>query len=181
MKHIKLYEDFINEKFGDDYAKNKYFELPSSIASQYADDIIGLINNAYANKGGNLKMSNANDIKNGDVTYWLLKDIDGDPDVDTALGGYFTKSGMKMTVMGQDGSREAKSDVSKKMIELMKTRGFYAEMDKDLAQKFGLPHIHDEKRVREVLQKDLDWNNDGSYVRTIAGGKHEKVMVGMPK
>jgi hypothetical protein len=83
--------------------------------------------------------------------------------------------------MGQDGSREAKSDVSKKMIELMKTRGFYAEMDKDLAQKFGLPHIHDEKTVREVLQKDLDWNNDGSYVRTIAGGKHEKVLVGMPK
>jgi hypothetical protein len=42
--------------------------------------------------------------------------------------------------------------------------------------------MQDEKKVRAVLQKDdLEWNNDGSYVRTIAGGKHEKVLVGIPK
>jgi hypothetical protein len=181
MKHVHTFESFLNEKFGDDYAKNKYIELPSSTASQYADDIIDLINNAYKDKGGNIKMSTSNDVKNGDVTYWLLKDLDSDPDVDTVIGGYFTPKGLKMTVMGQDGSREAKRDVSQKMIDLMKTRGFYAEMDKDLAQKFGLPHMQDEKKVRAVLQKDLEWNNDGSYVRTIAGGKHEKVLVGIPK
>jgi hypothetical protein len=63
----------------------------------------------------------------------------------------------------------------------MKTRGFYAELDVDLAQKFGLPPIRDEKKVRDVLKKDLEWHNDGSYTRTIGGGKHTKVMVGIPK
>jgi hypothetical protein len=83
--------------------------------------------------------------------------------------------------MSQDGSSPAKKDAILKMIELMKTRGFYAELDKDLAQKLGLPSIRDEKRVREVLQRELEWNNDGSYIRDIGGSKHEKVLVGLPK
>lgn len=185
MKHIHTFESFLNEKFGDDYPKNKYIELGATDASKYADDIVNLINNAYADKGGNLKIKNANDIKNGDITYWIVKDIDTEPDADVVVGGYFTPVGIKLTAMGQDGSREAKKDAIDKMKNLMKTRGFYAEMDKDLAQKLGLPHIQVEKNVRDVLtpdqQKSMEWNNDGSYTRTIAGGKHEKVMVGIPK
>ena len=175
----------MNEKFGDDHPKNKYIELNAKDAAEYAEDIVKLINNAYSDKGGNLKIKNANDIKNGDITYWVLKDIDADPDADVTVGGYFTPAGIKMTVMGQDGSRESKKEAITKMIELMKTRGFYAEFDKELAQKMGLPHIQVEKRVREVLtadqQKFFTWNNDGSYERKIAGGLHTKVMVGMPR
>lgn len=179
MKHIKLFEDWLNER--KELPKGKYVEMPSSDAVDHADAIIDLINKAYAHVGGNLKMKNANDIKNGDVSYWILKDIDDDPDPEIAIGGYATNKGIKMTVMGQDGSSEARYDAKTKMIELMKTRGFYAEMDKDLAQKLGLAPIRDEKRVREVLQKDLEWHNDGSYTREIAGGKHKKVLVGIPE
>jgi len=162
--------------------KNLYIELGSSDAADYADTIIDLIKTAYAHIGGNLEFKNANDIKNGDVTYWILKDIDNEPDPEIALGGKPTKSGTKITVLSQDGSREAKKDVILKMIELMKTRGFYAELDKDLAQKLGLPLIRNEKRVRDVLQKDLEWHNDGSYTRVIgaAGKTKEKVLVGIP-
>ena len=160
--------------------KNKYIELGSSDAADYADTIIDLIKTAYAHIGGNLEFKNANNIKNGDVSYWVLKDIDNEPDPEIVLGGKPTKSGTKITVLGQDGSREAKKDMILKMIELMKTRGFYAELDKDLAQKLGLPSIRNEKQVRNVLQKDLEWHSDGSYTREIAGTKHDKVMVGIP-
>ena len=83
--------------------------------------------------------------------------------------------------MGQDGTREAKREAITKMIGLMKTRGFYAELDKDLAQKLGLAPNRNEKTVRNVLQKDLEWHNDGSYTRAIAGEDHVKVLVGIPK
>ena len=178
MKHIKLYEQWLTEKVT--LPKNTYIELGSSDAADYADTIIDLIKTAYAHVGGNLEFKNANDIKNGDVTYWVLKDIDDEPEPEIALGGKQTKNGTKITVMGQDGSREAKKDTILKMIELMKTRGFYAELDADLAQKLGLPPLRVEKRVRDVLQKDLEWHNDGSYTREIAGEKHDKVMVGIP-
>lgn len=178
MKKIQLFEDWLAEKVI--LPKNTYIELGSSDAADYADTIIDLIKTAYAHVGGNLEFKNTNDIKNGDVTYWVLKDIDDNPEPEIALGGKQTKSGTKITVMGQDGSREAKKDVILKMVELMKTRGFYAELDKDLAQKLGLPSLRVEKRVRDVIQKDLEWHNDGSYTREIAGEKHNKVMVGIP-
>jgi hypothetical protein len=179
MKHLKLFEEWLNES--SELPTGKYVELSTRDAVDHADAIIDLINKAYAHIGGNLKIRSANDIRNGDVSYWILKDIDGDPDPEIALGGYATSKGIKMTVMGQDGSREARNDGKAKMIELMKTRGFYAEMDKDLAQKLGLVPLRDENRVREVLGKELDWNNDGSYSRDIAGGKHTKVLVGIPE
>jgi len=181
MKHIKLFEDWLNEKV--DLPKNTYVEMSSRDAAEYADDIIDLINKAYAHVGGNIEFKSANDIRNSDVSYWILKDIDNDPDPEIAFGGKDTPKGKKITVMSQDGSSPAKKDAILKMIELMKTRGFYAELDKDLAQKLGLPPIRDEKRVREVLQRELEWHNDGSYSRFVgaAGVKKVKVLVGLPK
>jgi hypothetical protein len=181
MTWVKDFGSWMNEKFGDDYPKNRFVELPHKDAIKYADDLFNLIQTAYAKKGGNLEVKSPSDLKNSDITYWILKDIDSKPDADLTLGGKFTKHGVKMTIMGQDGSAEAKKDAVTKMIELMKTRGFYAELDKDLAQKLGLPPIRNEKEVRSVLNKELTWNNDGSYVRNLAGEPHTKVLVGMPK
>ena len=65
----------------------------------------------------------------------------------------------------------------------MKTRGFYAELDMGLAKKLGLKPIEDEKKVREVIKKELEWHGDGSYVRKVGptGTAKEKVLVGIPK
>ena len=181
MNHLKDYVSWLNEKFGDDYPKNSFVELPQKDAIKYADDLYSLIQNAYSKKGGNLEIKSPADLKNSDITYWILKDVDTEPDADLTLGGKETKHGVKITIMGQDGSPTAKKDAVEKMISLMKTRGFYAEMDKDLAQKLGLAPIRNEKEVRNVLNKDIEWHNDGSYARMLAGEPHTKVLVGMPK
>jgi hypothetical protein len=181
MSRIKLYEEWIGERVI--LPKGAYVELGARDAAEYADTIIELINIAYANIGGHIELRNPNDIKNGDITYWVLKDIDQEPDPEIAIGGKRTHSGTKITVMSQDGTSAAKKDAILKVIDLMKTRGFYAELDKDLAKKFGLSPIKDEARVRDVLQKDLEWHGDGTYTRKIGkvGKAKEKVLVGIPK
>ena len=176
MKYIKAFEDF-----GDDYPKKGFIELSHKNAMEYADQIVDLIKNAYSKKGGYHDIKSTEDLKNGDITYWVLKDIDLDPDVDLAIGGKFTKNGVKIAVIGQDGSREAKKETIKKMIDLMKSGGFYAEMDKDLADKLNLTIITDENIIRDVINKDLKYNQDCSYDRKIGGSQHTKVLVGKPQ
>jgi hypothetical protein len=181
VKNIKLYKEWLAEAFADKHPKNKYVELPHSDVMDYADNIIDLINKAYASKGGNIELRTSNDLKNSDLTYWIAKDFDADPEADVAIGGKKTPSGTKLTVIGQDTSSAGKKEAVVKMIELMKTRGFYAELDVDLADKLGLKRIKDEKEIRNVLNKDITYNSDGSYSRMLGGSFHTKVLVGIPK
>ena len=181
MSNIKLYEEWLAEAFGDKHPKNKYVELPHSEVVDYADNVIELINKAYATKGGNLELRTANDLKNSDLTYWVAQDFDADPEADIAIGGKKTPHGTKVTVIGQDTSPVGRKEAVLKMISLMKTRGFYAEIDIDLANKLGLKPIKNEKEIRNVLNKDITYNTDGSYSRIIGGGLHTKVLVGIPK
>jgi hypothetical protein len=175
-KYVKLFEEF-----AEDYPKNKFIEIPSRNAMNYSSEIFSLIQTAYANKGGNAEIKKADDLKNSDISYWVLKDIDQDPEADVVFGGKFTKSGIKITIIGQDGSSDAKKEVMRKLTDLMKTGGFYAELDKDLTQKLGIAYIKDEKLIRSIINKELKYNSDGSYDRKIAGHTHTKVLVGKPE
>jgi hypothetical protein len=173
-------KSLLTEAFADKYPKNKFFELSIDDIIEYENEIFNLISNAYKDKGGNLEIKDISDINKSDVKYWIANDIDIDPDIDIVLGGKSTKNGIKMTMMGQDGSREAKKESILKLIDLMKTKGFYAEMDLDLATKLGLNYISDENIIRNIINKNLTMNSDGSYDREIAGESHTKVLVGIP-
>lgn len=178
---IKLMH-ILKEAFSDEFGKKRWAELDHQHVINYGQQIVDLINTAYASKGGNLEIKSLDDLKKTDLTFWLAIDLDTDPDTDAVVAGKPTPAGVKMTMMGQDGSGDAKRSVVTKMISLMKTRGFYAEMDKDLAAKFNLPYIKDESEIRAVLRKDLKMNPDGSYDRKLtAGPVKTKVLVGIPK
>ena len=181
MKHIKTFENFLAEGYSDDHPKNTYVEMGSNKAAEYANEIIKMILGAYSDKGGHHDFKNANDIRKGEVTFWVTNDVDTDPEADMVIGGKKTDSGTKINVVGQDGSSPAKRAMMTKMTDMLKSRGFYAELDSDLAQKLGLPPIRNEKEVRDVLHKDIKWNNDGTYNRKVGGKMKTKVLVGMPK
>jgi hypothetical protein len=181
MKMIKL-KNLLPEAFADQYGKNKWIQLPKDAVITYADEIVNLIIAAYADKGGSFEFSNANDIKKSDLDFWIANDVDVDPEADAVLGGKKTAAGTKVTVLGQDGSSAAKKVTITRMIDLMKTRGFYAELDKDLAAKFNLEYIKSEADIRKVLNKDIKMNPDGSYDRKLTNGPLKtKVLVGIPK
>jgi hypothetical protein len=175
---IKLI-NILKEAFADDYPKNKYIELTGNEAFKYSDDIFDLIIKSYATKGGNPKLQNKEDIKN--LSFWILKDIDLDPEADVTIGGKKTKHGNKLAMGGQDGTDNAKIEFISKLKKLLDTGGFYAELDKDLAQKIGVEFINDKNIVKKVInKKDIEFNEDGSYTRSIEGNIFTKVLVGNP-
>lgn len=179
---VKVFEEWLVEAFADKYGKHVYAELQHGDLGEYGDTIVDLIKTAYADKGGSNEIKSANDLKKSDLTYWIAKDINDNPDADVVLGGKTTPAGTKIVTIGQDGSKAAKSDVIKKMVDLMRTRGFYAEMDPELAQKLGLTPLKGEDRIAKILQKDIKYSNDGTYERDITGlGNKTKVLVGIPK
>jgi len=170
------------EAFADTYEKNKWIQLPKDVVKTYADEIIDIIVSAYTAKGGNFEFKNADDIKKSELDFWIANDIDVDPEIDAIIGGKTTPAGIKMTVFGQDGSSAAKKVGMIKMIDYMKKRGFYAEVDIDLAAKLGVDYIKDEALIRKVLNKDIKMNVDGSYSRKLTDGPVKtKVLIGIPK
>jgi hypothetical protein len=175
----------MQEAFGDYYRKNTWIELPRHVVASNADELFDLVQNAYADKGGNLKIKSRNDIMDRtEINYWLAIDTDTDPEPDAAIGGKSTPAGTKISVMGQDGGKDAKRSVIQRMIAAMKTRGFYAEIDMDLANKFGLKPITNKTIINKVLAgKEIEHLGKGLYKRTIgaAGKAKEKVLVGIPK
>ena len=166
----------------ENFPKRKYIRLSSSELNTYKDDLYDLIFNAYKSKGGYSGMKNASDIASGDINVWLAADIDNDPQLDVTIGGKQKPSGTKLVVMGQDGSPEAKRNAIQQMKRLLRKRGFYSEMDMELAQKFNAPIVKDESLIRSVIQKsDIKFIGDGTYTRNIDGIQRTKVLVGMPK
>ena len=178
---IKL-KSLIPEAYTDEFGKNKWINLPRKALEDYADTIADLVINAYAGKGGNYELQSGNDVRTSDLNYWISNDVDTDVDMDVTLAGKATPAGTKITAIGQDGGADAKRAAVTKIIELMKTRGFYAEIDKEMATKYGLPYVKDEAEIRKVINKDLKMNPDGSYDRKLTSGPVKtKVLVGIPK
>ena len=93
-------------------------------------------------------------------------------------------AGEKFVATGHDGSREAKRAVITHKIDRLKKPGFYVEVSgkiKDILLKAGVPQVTDQATIEKALAgKDIIMNDDGSYTRSIAGTKHEKIMLGTP-
>jgi hypothetical protein len=44
-----------------------------------------------------------------------------------------------------------------------------------------VPVVTDEATIRKALAgKEIEMNDDGTYIRTIGGSKHTKTLLGMP-
>jgi hypothetical protein len=172
----------MNPKFSDKYPKNKYTQLTKEDIDDFADTIYDLIFGAYKKIGGHYEFNSPEDVKASDLNFWIGNDIDSDPDLDTVIGGKKTKFGTKLTLIAQDGSKEAREDVKNQIKKLAETKGFYAELSEDIAEKLNLNIIKDKNIIQEVINKPIDFNEDGSYYRNLGGdekNRHKKVLVGV--
>jgi len=161
--------------------KNKYVELDKEQLKQHAQEIFDIITASYKSKGGNPAFGNVADVTGNEISVWYAADIDKEPDVDTAIGVKKKPAGFKLTAMGQDGTPAAKKSLIDKASQLLHTRGFYAELSPDLAQKFHIEPITDEDEIKSVINKnDIKFTGNGLYTRTIDGQLRTKVLVGQP-
>ena len=169
-------------KFTDRFGKNKFVKLDRKDIDDFAPSLLDLIKTAYGHIGGHFEFSNVDEFKKTNLDYWVATDVDDDPDADALIGGKTTQAGTKITVGGQDGSKVGKIAMIRKMKELLEEKGFYTEMDKELAQKIGVEPIKSLRTIKKVLGKDdIEYIGKGLYSRNISGHKKEKVLVGIPK
>jgi hypothetical protein len=97
--------------------------------------------------------------------------------------------------MGHDGDRANIKNLLTYKSNLLKTPGHYVEVSGPAFDSFvgkgGVPTVDDEETVRDILSpREINWHGahptdsskkgNGWYTRTIGGGEHTKIMVGMP-
>ena len=178
-----------------DLPKGQYVEPSAADVDDMKQDLFNLIHNAYSNIGGHLKYKKPEDVKDPDLKFWRVADIDSDPEIDVVYFGKETPYGVKHTGVGHDGERSnIKNLLTKKSAELKKV-GNYVEVSGAAYDSFvgkgGVPIIDDEEKVRKVLgdrrSKETTWHGEhpdgkhpgnGWYTRKIGGKPVTKVMIG---
>jgi hypothetical protein len=174
-----------NPLLQEEFPKNKWVDLPSDQKAEYANDIFDLINTAYAPIGGNINYSSASDVSGAeaDAEYEVIN-IDDDPDPEALISYKEKESGKKLTALGHDGSKEAKSLSLNKLSTLLKTTGYYLEVSgklQDILLAKGVPVVTDPKLIQKVLKgKTIEINDDGTYQRYIGGKPYTKILLGKP-
>lgn len=152
----------------------------------HKDDIFALIDKAYSYIGGHVNYSSPDDVtgKEGGNEYEVI-DLNGDDELDAVnVAKPEGPSGKKFVATGHDGSPEAKREVIRHKIEMLKKPGFYVEVSgkiMDVLKNAGVPIVTDEKTIRRALSgKEIEMNADGTYDRMIGGHMHTKTLMGTP-
>jgi len=193
---MKTFNEFINEKSGAVYQPKKNIPLvfkPHKNDKELKDEFFNLIQTAYAEIGGNIKVKTPDDVfKDTDWDYWEGEDLHGDKDFDIISFGKKTKYGIKFCGVGHDGEKESKREYLSLRAKSLKEIGNYIEVSGKLAailiDKYKVPMVTDKKEIETILGKEIKWlginkdlPGDSWYSRKIAREDHEKIMLGRPK
>lgn len=182
MKHIKLFEEFVNE-----------FEIPSDrwvemdlkkIDDEGMQQIWDMYTQTYLGAGMDLS---ADDWKEMQAKYkaTALKDIDSDHVPDAFIIYKPTKWGNKIALLGTNGKKKAKSDLVKKLLQLVNTKGWFIEASlkmEEILSGANAPVIKNQEMVKDVVGADKkpEFTHDGYYTRflTKAGKRITKRIYG---
>jgi hypothetical protein len=174
-----------NNPLLEELPKDQWVDLDKKETEEFSGDIFGLINTAYAQIGGNLNYTSANDVTGaqGDANYEVI-DIDEDPEIDAVIVSKSKRAGKKLAAMGHDGSSIAKSKSINKQVDMLKTPGNFVEVSgviKDILLAKGVPVVTDKATIEKVMGgKAIDIQDDGSYTRYISGKETKKILLGKP-
>ena len=102
---------------------------------------------------------------------WLIN-LDSSPEPNAFISYRKEKYGNKIVLLASDGNVEPKSFLVKKLIELMRTKGWFMEASHKIAKVLmsnNIPYIDDEEKVKKILYPDIVWLGDGEYERYLLG------------
>ena len=183
MKHIKLFEEFLNEL---EIPSGKWVDYDlAKIDEEGMKKIWDMYTSTYAKQGMDLS---ADDWKELQTKYkaTALKDVDRDSEPDAFIIYKQTKWGKKIALLGTNNKPQAKSDLVKKLFELVRTRGWFIEASmkmEEILSSNRAPVIKDEKMIRDVVGDDKkpEFEEDGYYTRFLskAGKRIRKRMYGV--
>lgn len=124
-------------------------------------NLFDLIQQTYADIGGHFKITSPDSLDR--YTYWVVSDLDDDPEVDVAIFGKPDVAGNKLGAAGNDGSPAASAAYKSKSAE-MRAGGavggvgnWWGEVSGKPAYamiKRGAPAVEDEQQVAALLAGD---------------------------
>ena len=164
--------------------KKKWVKVTGAELDAYKEEILKLIQNAYAPIGGHPNYNHASDISSKDAQAFELIDIDSDPDPDAVSVTKKKSEGTKFVGTGHDGTKDAKRSVIKHKVNLLKKKGYFIEVSGRMMEIMigsGVAPVKDLETVKAVLKgKDIKWLEGVKYQRKIGGKVYTKMMFGNP-
>lgn len=175
MRNLPSYEQWITEFKIDEMAipSNKWVDWDLTKLDKEGLDVIWkMYTDTYAKQGMDFSADDSTELQHKyKATY--LKDVDSDHIPDAFIIYKETKYGQKIALLGTNDKREAKSDLIKKVKELLHTRGWFIEaslkMEEILAAS-NVPVITDEEMIRDVVGNDKkpEFEEQGYYTRLLS-------------
>ncbi len=166
-------------------------------------NLFDLVQQTYEPIGGHFKITNPDSLDR--YTYWVVKDIDDDADVDVAIMGKPDIGGVKMGAAANDGSPQASGEYKSKSAEL-RAGGSVAGIGNWWGEVSGKPAyamisrgakaVEDPEKVAQLLSGDdyifhgehpdpdappMFKNVKGWYTKKFGGKSSTKVILGNPK
>ena len=166
------------------------------------DDLYDMVQSTYADIGGHFKIQGAGDLER--YSYWVVKDLDDEPDADVAIMGKPDIGGVKMGAAANDGSGAAAAEYKNKSAELRAggsiegVGNWWGEVSGKPAYamiKRGAPAVEDEDTARRIMAgDDLVWHGEhpdpnapplfksvnGWYTKKFGSHESTKIILGSP-
>ena len=184
--------------------KNEWVLLKSGDPRRDAikEDLYAMVCDTYAPIGGHFKVCNPQDLER--YSYWVVKDIDDDPDVDVAIMGKPDIGGVKMGAAANDGSAKASAEYKSKSAELRAggsiggVGNWWGEVSGKPAYamlKRGAQAVEDEAKIAQLLSGDdyifhgehpdpnappLFKSVRGWYTKSFGSKSSTKIILGSP-
>ena len=165
-------------------------------------NLFDLVQQTYEPIGGHFKISSPDSLDR--YTYWVVKDIDEDPDIDVAIMGKPDIGGVKMGAAANDGSGQAASEYKNKSAELRAggsidgIGNWWGEVSGKPAYAMisrGAKAVEDEAKARQLLDgDDIEWHGEyplpepalfktvnGWYTKRFGDKSSTKIILGNPR
>jgi len=164
-------------------------------------NLFDLVQQTYEPIGGHFKISSPDSLER--YTYWVVKDIDEDPDIDVAIMGKPDIGGVKMGAAANDGSGQAASEYKNKSAELRAggsvggVGNWWGEVSGKPAYAMisrGAKAVENEAKARQLLDgDDIEWHGEyplpepalfktvnGWYTKRFGDKSSTKIILGNP-
>jgi hypothetical protein len=166
------------------------------------DELYAMIQQTYASIGGHFKITSPESLSR--YAYWMVEDIDDDPEIDVAILGKPDTAGHKLGAAGNDGSPAASAAYKQKSADLRAGESFsgvgnwWGEVSGKPAYAMisrGAPAVEDEMKVKQLLSgDDLVWHGThpdpnapaifqsvkGWYTKSFGDKSSTKIILGSP-
>ena len=166
------------------------------------DDLFDMVQTTYADIGGHFKIQGSGDLDR--YSYWVVKDLDDEPDADVAILGKPDVGGVKMGGAANDGTPAAAAAYKEKSAELRAggnvdgVGNWWGEVSGKPAFamiKRGAKAVEDEAKARQLLDgDDIEWHGEhpdpeapamfksvkGWYTKKFGSKASTKIILGSP-